>query len=207
MPFSDAVLQTRIPGLFLIPASRELCTFERDFSSRKWSETLLSETLYEKTAGFDYLIFDPTPMGGLLMMSALTAAQEVIIPVPMRSRAMEGLAEMMRLIYTVNALHNPGLRLGAIIPTFLNGNNRLVDRIAGEIIKNFGADKLFPGVHADSCLAEAPGHCKSIFEYAPDSTGARDYLCLADRIDKSRTGRFTDAETMPGKLERRRNQA
>jgi chromosome partitioning protein len=183
-PFINAVFQTHIPGVHLIPASRELGSFELDFSCRTGSETLLSESLYENAAGFDYLIFDPPPAVGLLTLSTLVAAQEVFIPMQMHFPAMEGLAEMMQLIYTVNATHNANLRLSAIIPTFFNKNTRLAREITEDIVKNFGADKLFPGIRMNISLAEAPGHGKSIFEYAPQGSGAQDYLEVAHRIDR-----------------------
>ncbi len=182
-PFSDAVFNTHIPGVCLIPASRELGSFELDFSSRKGSESLLSECLYEEAAAFDYLIFDPPPTVGLLTISTLVAAQEVFIPMQMHFLAMEGLAEMMQLIYTINATHNANLSLGAIIPTFFNKNTRLAREITEDIVKNFGAEKLLPGIRMNISLAEAPGHGKSIFEYAPQSSGAADYLEVANRID------------------------
>jgi len=182
-PFCDAVFQTHIPGIWLIPASRDLGSFEIDFSSREGSETLLSERLYEEAADFDYVIFDPPPTVGLLTVSALVAAQEVFIPMQMHFLAMEGLAEMMQLIYTVNATHNANLRLSAIIPTFFNKHTRLAKEIAADIVKNFGSDRLLPGVRMNISLAEAPGHGKSIFEYAPQSCGAQDYLEVAHRID------------------------
>ncbi len=182
-PFNDAVCRTHIPGLCLIPSSRELGSFELDFSSRKGSETLLSENLYKNVAGFDYLVFDPPPTVGLLTVSTLVAAREVFIPMQMHFLAMEGLAEMMQLIYTVNATHNADLRLSAIIPTFFNRNTRLAREISDDIVKNFGPDRLLPGIRMNISLAEAPGHGKSIFEYAPHSTGAQDYMEVAGRID------------------------
>ena len=187
-PFNDAVFQTHIPGVCLIPASRELGSFELDFSSRTGSETLLSESLYEDAPGFDYLIFDPPPTAGLLTVSTLVAAHEVFIPMQMHFLAMEGLAEIMHLIYTVNATHNANLQLSAIIPTFFNKKTRLAREITEDIVKNFGADKLLPGIRMNISLAEAPGHGKSIFEYAPQSCGAQDYLEVAHKIDGFRKG-------------------
>ncbi len=179
----DAIIRTDPDGVSLIPSSRELTSFEIEFSSEKGSEILLAQRLSGNIDEFDYLIFDPPPTVGLLTVSALAAAQEVFIPMQMHFLAMEGLAEMMRLIYTVNATCNPKVRMSGVIPTFYNKNTRIAKEITKDIVKNFGEDKLFPGIRMNISLAEAPGHGKSVLEYAPDSPGAADYMELAERID------------------------
>lgn len=184
--FGDTVLSTHIPGVSLIPSARELGSFELAFSSRKGSETLLNERLYGHTGPFDFVIFDPPPTVGLLTLSALVAAQEVFLPMQMHFLSLEGLAETMQLIYTVNATHNANLRLCGIIPTFFNRNTRLAREMTTDIVKNFGVEKLLPGIRMNISLAEAAGHGKSIFEYAPKSSGAQDYREVAGIILQSR---------------------
>ncbi len=183
VPLKHAIIQTHLDGVSLIPSSRDLIAFETEFSSQKKSETLLSERLSGDVSSFDYLIFDPPPTAGLLTICALVAAQEVYIPMQMHFLNLEGLAEMVRLIYDVNAAWNPNLRLGGMIPTFFSKNTRIAKEITDDIIKHFGKDRLFPGIRMNISLTEAPGHGKSIFEYAPGSTGASDYMRLAERID------------------------
>ncbi|QTA88027.1 ParA family protein [Desulfonema magnum] len=178
-----AIVRTHLDGVSLIPSSRDLIAFETEFSSQKRSEMLLSEKLTGDIGDFDYLIFDPPPTAGLLTISALAAAQEVYIPMQMHFLNLEGLAEMVRLVYDVNAAWNPNLRMEGIIPTFFNKTTRIAKEIADDIIRHFGKDRLFPGIRMNISLSEAPGHGKSIFEYAPGSTGASDYMKLADKID------------------------
>jgi len=179
----NVIIQTHIQGVSLIPSSRELLDFESEFSSQRGSETLLSKKLSGDMSAFDYLIFDPPPTAGLLTISSLTAAREVYIPMQMHFLNLEGLAEMIRLIYTVSAEQNPNLRLAGVIPTFFNKNTRIAKEITEDIIKHLGEDKLFPGIRMNISLTEAPGHGKTIFEYAPGSTGASDYTDLTKKID------------------------
>lgn len=177
------IAETHIKGLSLIHSSRELLDFEAEFSSKKGSEYILSERLSGDMSAFDYLIFDPPPTAGLLTLSSLTAAQEVYIPMQMHFLNLEGLAEMVRLIYAVSAEQNPNLRLAGIIPTFFNKTTRIAKEITDDIIRHFGEDKLFPGIRMNISLTEAPGHGKTIFEYSPGSTGASDYMDLTNKID------------------------
>ena len=179
----DVIVPTSLERVSLIPSSRHLINFEAEFSCQEGSVIRLSEKLSGKVSEFDYVIFDPPPSAGLLMMSALAAAQEVYIPMQMHFLNLEGLAEMVRLIYTVNAAWNPNLRLAGIIPTFFNKNTRIAKEIMEDIATHLGEDKLLPGIRMNISLTEAPGHGKSVLEYAPESSGASDYIELADRID------------------------
>lgn len=183
------IIQTHLDGVSLIPSSRDLLRFETEFSSRKGSERLLADQLAGKTDAFDYLIFDPPPTAGLLTRLALAAAREVYIPMQMHFLNLEGLAEMVRLIFEVNAASNPHLRLEGVIPTFYNKNTRIAKEITADIIQHFGEDRLFPGIRMSISLTEAPGHGKSILEYAPGSAGASDYMALADQIHGVHHGR------------------
>jgi chromosome partitioning protein len=183
IPHDQVVLQTHVPNLFLIPSSRNLTRMEIEPASQQITETALAEHLALHVRSVDYVIIDLPPAVGMLSISALVAAREVFIPMPMHFLAMEGLAEMMRLIYMTNARWNPRLRLQGIIPTFFNKNTRIAREICLEIIRNFGEDKLMPGIRMNVSLAEAPGSGTTIFEYAPKSIGANDYDLLADRIE------------------------
>ncbi len=186
MSAKEIILDTRIKNISLIPSSRDLSSFEMEFSSIEGSETLLSERIYKNIPYFDYIIFDPPPTIGLMTVSVLIAAKEAIIPVQMHYLAMEGLAEMMQFIYKINATYNSDLEMSGIIPTFYNKHTKLAKQIIAEINKNFGKEKLLPGIRSNITLAEAPGFGKTIFEYSPSSNGAKDYKKLADNIDNQK---------------------
>lgn len=182
-PLKDVIIKTHIDGVSLIPSSRYLLSFETELSSQKEAATRLSEKLTKGIKRFNYLIFDPPPTAGLLTIATLTAAREVYIPMQMHFLNLEGLAEMVRMIYDVSAAWNPDLRLTGIIPTFFNKNTRIAKEITDDVIKHFGEESLFPGIRMNISLTEAPGHGQSIFEYAPESAGAADYMRLGNQID------------------------
>lgn len=183
---AEIMLPTLADDLFLLPAARDLLSLETDSRHQSGLPTRLAEQLLTFPMGMEYMIIDPPPSMGNLTVSALTAVREVYIPMPMHFLAMEGLAEMMRLIYMVNASWNADLRLGGIIPTFLNPHTRIAREISAEIQQNFGAAKLLPGIRQNITLAEAPGYGKSVLAYAPRSIGAEDYRVLAKVIDEVR---------------------
>ncbi|MBF0413727.1 MAG: ParA family protein [Desulfamplus sp.] len=173
----------KVDNLYIIPSSRNLSVVEISGPKFSGDELYLAEILHNNASEFDYVIIDPPPSVGILSVSALVAAKEAYIPMPMHFLAMEGLAEMTRLIYQINATWNPELKLYGIIPTFYNKNTRIAKEIASDIVKTFGAKSLAPPIRQNVALAEAPGHGTSIFEYAPDSIGAEDYESLANFIE------------------------
>ncbi len=180
----DIMLPVFTEGLFLLPASRDLIHMEMDAERRGVPQTRLAEKLSSISVPLEYIVIDPPPSLGNLAVNALAAAVEVLIPMPMHFLAMEGLAEMMRLIYTINATWNPDLRLLGIVPTFFNPSTKIAREISADIERNFGTDKLLPGIRQNITLAEAPGYGKSVLEYAPKSIGAEDYRLLAQMLDE-----------------------
>jgi len=178
----QAVAVTSIENLSLIPSVLALSAYEIENASRPGAETRLSQRVEPLALDFDFIIFDPPPTIGLLAVASMVAAREVYIPMQMHFLAMEGLAEMVRLIYRINATFNSRLCLRGIIPTFLNEKTRLAREIMDEIRTHFGLDTIFPGVRNNISLAEAPGYRQTIFQYAPESAGAQDYERVARRI-------------------------
>lgn len=187
--FHDVIQASSFDNLSIIPSCRNLSVVEISAPTFSGDELHLAQALHTHATLFDYVIIDPPPSVGILSVTALVAAREVYIPMPMHFLAMEGLAEMTRLIYQINATWNPQLALCGIIPTFYNKNTRITKEIAQEIIQTFGPERLTPPVRQNVALAEAPGHGQSIFEYAPKSIGAEDYEAVA-RFIQERGGKY-----------------
>ena len=71
-------------------------------------------------------------------------------------------------------LHSPGP------PTFFDARVRLAREAVDTLIGHF-KDRVYEPIRRSTRLAEAPSHRQTIFEYAPDSTGAEDYRRLVNR--------------------------
>jgi len=179
-----AMEKTRIKNLSIIRSSRDLGSYELVAGIKEDSALVLAEQITPFTAQYDYIIIDPPPTLGILMVISLVAAHEVYIPMPLHFLAMEGLAEMMQVIYRLNAGFNPDLHLAGIIPTFFNQKTRTARKIGNEIKTNFGKHMLLPGIRNNIKLAESPAFKQTIFEYSPKSIGAQDYKKLITTINQ-----------------------
>lgn len=181
----DVIIPVRWPkNLFMVPSSNQLAAFELEGKrDPKTRSRLANLFLTNDMMSFDYIIIDPPPTVGLLFVKSLIASNEVIIPVQTHFLSMESLAEMVRLVYQVNATVNPNLRITGILPTFYSRQIRLAKKVIKDIKQNFGEDMILPQVRHDFAIAEAPGYGKCIFNHAPHSQGALDYASVVEKID------------------------
>lgn len=173
---------TYLEKLHIIPGSKQLSEFEKDNSQKKESRTLLAEKLSPLIGIYDFIIFDTPPTFGLLTVSALIASQEVYVPMQTHYLGFDGLSDLIKLIYAINRLYNPLLKLRGIIPTFYKRRTRIAKSIIEKIQENLGNTIILPPVRVNIALAEAPGYGETIFQYKPESSGASDYLSVADHI-------------------------
>jgi chromosome partitioning protein len=177
---SDAIVE-RIPHLLLLPSRLDLAGVEMELAQTIGRETVLREAVKDLPAA-DYLIVDCPPSLGLLNINALTCVDEVFIPMQCEFFALQGIAMLTRTIGLVQKRLNPGLRLTGVIPCMYDARKGLAREVVAEIERHFGASVFRSRIRANVRLAESPSHGKTIFEYAPESNGAHDYMALAREV-------------------------
>ncbi len=187
----DMIKRTYLKNLHLIPGSKTLIDFEKHNYQKTQARTLLAEKLNSLVGKYDYILFDTPPAFSLLTVSALIASSEVYVPMQTHYLNFEGLADIVKLIYSINSLYNPMLKLKGIIPTFFKQRTRLAGTIMTKIKENLGPEIIMHPVRVNIALAEAPGYGKTIFQYKLKSIGAYDYLRLADQIDNREKGMYS----------------
>src|SRR5206468_11169291 len=96
--------------------------------------------------------------------------------------ALHGISLLLRTIELVKKRLNPALEITGVIPCMYDVRKGLARDVVLEIEKHFGSKVFKTKIRCNVRLAEAPSHGKSIFDYAPDSFGAEDYLALAREI-------------------------
>lgn len=147
-------------------------------------ESILRKLIEPLKSKYDFILIDSPPSLGLLTVNALTAADEVIIPLEAEFLAYRGLDSIVFAIDLTKENTNPTLKIGGVFLTKYNKSRLLTKSIREEVSKYFG-DVLFNTViRVNVALAEAPSNGKDIFEYAPESNGAADYAELVKEILK-----------------------
>jgi len=170
-------------GTYLIPSSLDLSGAEVEFAGEAGREFLLREIL-GKADQYDYILLDCPPSLGLLSLNALSAADEVYIPLQMEFLALQGLSKLLETVDKVKARLNPVLEVTGIIATRYD-SRKILNQEVMEKIKGHFNSKLFNTAISDNIsIAEAPSFGQSIFEYKPKSKGAQDYESLCKEIIK-----------------------
>lgn len=179
---TEIIFKTRINNLDLIPSGIELAGAEIELVNMVARETILREAVDKIRLRYDFVLIDCPPSLGLLTINAMTAAQEVYVPVQTEYFALEGLGQLLNTIKLVKNKLNPGIKVGGVIMTMYDSRTNLSKQVGDELEKVFG-DKVFKTkIPRNIRLSEAPSHGKSIFEYDEKSTGAESYKELTKEI-------------------------
>lgn len=96
------VLDTGHPNLSLLPSSTALATLERHAQAQGGMGLVISKTLAILWDDYDYVLIDSPPVLGVLMINALAACQQLVIPVQTEFLAIKGLERMVRTLTMIN---------------------------------------------------------------------------------------------------------
>ena len=189
--FGAALRPTRVPGLQLVPANIDLSGAEMELASAIGREFLLRDALrawsdeerqQSGRAPADYVLFDCPPSLGLLSINALAASGEVLITLQTEFLALQGMSKLVEIVKLLQKRLNPELAITGILPCLYDSRLKLAREVLGEIRRYFPGQVLPQPIRANVKLAEAPSYGKTIFEYAPGSKGAVDYMKAAREI-------------------------
>ncbi len=179
---SDVILQTQMPFFSIIPSHINLVGVEVELVQAENREYKMKELLGPVKNRFEYIIIDCPPSLGLLTLNALTAADSVLIPVQCEYYALEGLSKLLNTINIVKKHYNPALDIEGVLLTMYDSHLRLSKQIVDEVQKYFGS-KVFTTIIARNVrLSEAPSFGQPIILYDAVSTGAQNYMKLANEI-------------------------
>ena len=95
------IAKTEFDGLFILPASTAIATLDRQVASMSGMGLVISSALHKMTQEFDYVLIDSPPMLGVLMINALAACDQLIVPVIAEFLALKGLERMVHTLEMV----------------------------------------------------------------------------------------------------------
>lgn len=168
-------------GLDLIPATPLLSRVEREMVSMTNSELRLAQRLQPLRGNYSVIVIDTPPTFGPLMNSALNAASQLIVPVDSSYFALMGIKELHAEMDEIQRGTNPRLKVLGYLLTLVDPTN-IANQTWSTLVSNFGETVFETKIKRSVKLREAPALGKTIFHHAPESTGARDYLGLANEV-------------------------
>jgi len=170
------------PRLGCIPATIDLAGAEIELVSMSERETRLKKAIDSIDVYYDYIFVDCPPSLGLLTVNAMTAVDEVLIPIQCEYYALEGLGQLLSNINLIKEHLNPDLLVSTILLTMYDGRTKLADQVANEVRNHFGPKVLTTSIPRSVKISEAPGFQQSVMTYDPGSRGAMSYLDAAREI-------------------------
>ena len=178
----DALIQTEMSGLHLVPSHINLVGAEIEMLEFPQRESVLRKALEPIKDNYDYIIIDCSPSLGLITVNCLTAADSVIIPVQPEFFALEGLGKLLQTIRLVQGEVNPSLTIEGFLVTMFDGRTKVHTQVVAELREHF-KDMVFRTIiQRNIRLSEAPSHGKPIILYDIMSNGANNYMSLSAEV-------------------------
>lgn len=188
---SQATVQTRVPGLSVVPATQDLAGLEAELASAPDRAFRLREAIQRLQVAeaskpqderISYVLIDCPPSLNILTINSMVAAQSVLCPVQCEFFALEGIVQLSQSIEEVRAKLNPSLYIQGVVLTMHDGRTNLSNEVASEV-RNFFGDKVYNSVIPRNIrIAEAPSFGQPILLYDHKSSGAHSYIKLASEI-------------------------
>jgi chromosome partitioning protein len=182
-PVAEAIVHSAIEGLDAVTSTIDLAGAEIELVSQFSREGRLKRALEPVHEGsYDFIFLDCPPSLGLITINALTAAEELIVPIQCEYYALEGLGQLLSNIDLVKTHLNADLWVSTILLTMYDGRTKLADQVAAEVREHFEDLVLRAVIPRSVRVSEAPGFGQSVMTYDPGSRGALSYLDAAEEI-------------------------
>lgn len=188
----DKIIPSRLENLWLVPGDMDLAGVEIELAQMEDYLTRLRSILesLKETHDFDYVILDTPPSLGVLMTSALAAADEIIIPLQCEWFGLEGLAKIVHVIERIkDAEVNPNVVLEGILMTMYDGRTNLSKQVVEEVTEYFPEQIYRTFIPRSIRIGESPSYGRTIYEHDPQGAGALSYAGFADEFINRRAGR------------------
>ena len=186
-------------GFDLLPSNRELAGAEVELVDLPNREGRLKAALAVLGDRYSFVILDCPPSLSLLTVNALTAAQQVIIPMQCEYYALEGLSDLVGTIKRVRAHLNPTLDIAGLLRTMYDPRSTLTQQVSQQLESHFGNKVYRTLVPRNVRLAEAPSYGAPAVVWDPTSKGAQAYSAFAGEIlERERAASAPAAQAVEG---------
>lgn len=171
--------------LYAVPSHLDLGAIEMEVVNEPGKEYFLRDLIDGVKEEFDYVIIDCPPALGFLAFNALTAATDVLIPTEADGFAVKGTIKVRELIGKIQKRINPSLRVLGLLLTKYDQRKNLNKEVSRALERDESTRVIETIIRTNVSLSEASLKRQTIFEYAPKSVGAEDYLALSQLIIKN----------------------
>lgn len=181
---ANIIVESTADNVDIIPTNINLAGAEVELVSAMSREQILKNAIKDVVDDYDYVFIDCPPSLGLLTINALTACEDVIVPIQGEYYALEGLTQLIDTINIVKKKLNPDISIGGVVLTMFNLRTQLSKQVKEDVEEYFGKKVFKTIVPRNVRLAEAPSYGLAIIDYDKNSKGAKAYESLASEVIK-----------------------
>lgn len=179
----DAVVETAVPGLSIVPSTLDLLGLEMEIAAAPDRVLRLRNALRNQSPNaYTYILIDCPPSLNLLTLNSMAAADSVLVPLQCEFFALEGLSQLLQTVDQVRGSINPALTIQGIVMTMFDGRNNLANQVVEDVRANMGDTVYQTVIPRNVRVSEAPSHGKPAILYDLKSTGSQAYLQLASEV-------------------------
>lgn len=175
----------KTPAGDIIPGNPKLYGLTVDLQDVPDYDYLLKKALQPIKGLYRHIVIDTPPGLGTCLVQALTAADLVVIPITRTEQAPTGVTRIYETIQEVRSLCNPHLKVGGVVITMKQGNailSRQFEDLLRDQCRDMGIPFLDPGIRRGIAIQEAHATRRSLYDYAPTSKPAEDYMTLIENL-------------------------
>lgn len=169
-------------GVDLLPSTIDLAGTEIALLTVTGREFTLRHALSEVSADYDDVILDCSPSLGVLTLNALTAADELLIPLQCETLSHRGVGQLLQTVRDVQRLTNKDLTVLGVLPTLFDARTTHAKAVLADVSTRYDLAVIEPPIAKSVRFAEAPAVGRSILRTAGSSKGARAYREVARKL-------------------------
>ena len=166
----------------VIPGSPDLISAELEMARVSDPTSILKGKLSQLAHNYDYCLIDSPPSLGMLSVSALRAADKIIIPLQCEHFSIEGLEAMQRTIIEINKATGSNLKIDGILRTMFDKEKERARELSEKLEQSLSQQVFNTIIPRCDLLAEAPSEGKPIMYIDPNAKGTLAYFALAGEI-------------------------
>ena len=178
----DTIVKDVVENVDLIPSNVNLSGAEIELIGVDEKEYIMKKIIDKVRRKYDYIIMDCPPSLNMLTITALTAANSVLVPIQCEYYALEGLSQLIHTIELVKERLNKKLVMEGVVFTMYDARTNLSLQVVENVKENLDTTIYKTIIPRNVRLAEAPSHGKPINIYDSKSTGAESYRLLAQEV-------------------------
>jgi chromosome partitioning protein len=178
LPLADVIQTTATPGLDIAPSTLRLASVAESLSTMLKREERLARVL-ARTTRYEWIVIDCPPMLGVLTANAVAASNLVLVPCPTGARALDGLEDLLDLVYVLKGERYPHWR---VLLTMVDPRKTVTQEIFQEQLRPFERMVLTTKILTNEALNQSQMARWDVYTFDPRSRGAANYEALTKEL-------------------------